>query len=1262
MRIFSNLPMTHRTTSRAGGATAQKLARRSTAHRCGWRFVVVMAVTLAVAVAIVSSASAESPWWQLSTGSRPTNLWVPKSEVQELRSDSAGVTFVSVEGKQVACMGGPTLGFFCALSGLPNDETVAQLQESLEGPYGAGNVEVTEDTAKAGHYLVRAVGANTGRYVASISASSLGGVEAASVKTITEGGSGQLVITLTNVGDAPVDGSETPVTITDALPQGVAAYRAEAVAGFRGTAGSSPCTVESPSSVSCSFEGTLAPYEAIEVEIYASLTGSPPAAGASGKVTVSGGTAASVSSPQTVAVSEAATPFGVESYSLQAEEDGGAPDLQAGSHPFQLTTVLQFNSGPLKLTEPGNRKSAVEEQPGLPRNLRFKLPAGLVGNATAIAQCTFRQFTVQKELVNECPAESAIGVASVTVVEPSVLGFVRVAVPLFNLEPVRGEPARFGFMVAGTPVLLDTSVRSGEEYGVTVSVTNTPELAQLLASTVTFWGVPGDRRHDQSRSWGCVYFAHPEGCSRPATLSEKAFLRLPTSCGDPLTFPMELEPWNAPLGSTVINMPFTSGALDGCNRVPFEPTTSVAPDVPDASTPTGLTVHVRVPNETVLTAAGISESDLRNTIVTLPRGVTLNPGGAGGLEACSEAQIGYRGTSASGMGQFTPDAPNCPESAKIATVKITTPLLPSSQPLEGVVYLASPAPNGEMGMNPFNSLVAMYIVAEDPVSGTLVKLPGKVVPDPVTGQLTSTFEDTPQLPFEDLELHFFGGSRAPLATPALCGDYTTTAQFTPWSGNPPVSASSTFQITSGPNGSPCSDPQPFAPEFQAGTTNIQAGAFTELRTTMGHPDADQTLGGLSITMPPGLSGTLSSVKLCPEPQASRGECGPESLIGHTVVTAGLGSSPVVVKRPGSVYITGPYKGAPFGLSIVNPAEAGPFNLGNVIVRAKIDVDPHTAQLSIVSDPLPTIKDGIPLDIQHVAVTIDRPDFTFNPTNCAKMAITGSISSSQGTLAPASSSFQATNCAALAFAPKFKVSTSGKTSKANGASLSVKLTYPNTPQGTEANIARVKVDLPKQLPSRLTTLQKACLAATFEANPANCPSASVVGHAKAITPILPVPLEGPAYFVSHGGEAFPSLIVVLQGYGVTVDLVGTTFISKAGITSSTFKTVPDVPVGSFELNLPEGKFSALAANGNLCTSKLAMPTEFLAQNGAKINESTPIAITGCAKAKPPTRAQKLAKALKACKQRAKAQRAVCQRQARKQYAPVKKKAKSKSEKK
>jgi hypothetical protein len=352
---------------------------------------------------------------------------------------------------------------------------------------------------------------------------------------------------------------------------------------------------------------------------------------------------------------------------------------------------------------------------------------------------------------------------------------------------------------------------------------------------------------------------------------------------------------------------------------------------------------------------------------------------------------------------------------------------------------------------------------------------------------------------------------------------------------------------------------------------------------------------------------------------------------------------------------------------VNPAVAGPFDLGKVVVRGKLEIDPYTAALTFTSNSesegfaIPHILDGIPLQIKHINVTIDRPGFTFNPTNCSPMAITGSVGSAEGGSSKVQERFQVTNCASLKFAPKFSVSTSGRTSKANGASLSVKLSEPNAPQGTQANISKVKVDLPKQLPSRLTTLQKACTDAQFAADPAGCPAASKIGMATVTTPLLPVPLVGPAIFVSHGGEAFPSLTMVLQGYGVTVDLVGTTFISHAGITSTTFKTVPDVPFSTFQLTLPEGKYSALAANGNLCTSKLKMPTAFTSQNGLEIHQTTHVGVTGCPKAKVATRAQKLAKALKVCKKKPKAKRATCQAQARKRYGPAKEKAKKNSKK-
>jgi hypothetical protein len=441
--------------------------------------------------------------------------------------------------------------------------------------------------------------------------------------------------------------------------------------------------------------------------------------------------------------------------------------------------------------------------------------------------------------------------------------------------------------------------------------------------------------------------------------------------------------------------------------------------------------------------------------------------------------------------------------------------------------------------------------------------------------------------------------------------------LTPYSApqsGPPATPQSSFEVAAG-----CATGA-FTPSLTAGTTSNQAGGYSSFVATFARQDSEQELGAIQVHTPPGLLGSISHVPLCPEPQAEAGTCGPESQIGEVSAAVGPGPYPFYVKG-GRAYLTGPYKGAPFGLTFVVPAQGGPYNLGNVVVRAAISVDLRTSALTITSNPLPTILQGVPLQVRSVTVNVNRPEFMFNPTSCTPTTISATLQGSLGTSTTDAIPYQAGDCAALAFAPKFSVSTSGRTSKADGASLDVKLAYPNAPQGSQANIAKVRVDLPKKLPSRLTTLQKACLAATFEANPANCPAASVIGIAKATTPLLPVMLSGPAYFVSYGGAKFPELIIVLQGDGVRVDLHGETFISKAGITSSTFSTIPDVPVGTFELYLPEGKYSALAANGNLCTSSLAMPTAFVAQNGAQLKQTTKLAVTGCPKAKAATKKKK-----------------------------------------
>jgi hypothetical protein len=1042
------------------------------------------------------------------------------------------------------------------------------------------------------------------------------------------GGENTVLVEVSNLGDATANAKwrEDPDTISvaDKLPAGVTATAiyGEGGGGYLTREALWPfvesCSLATPS---CTYAGPVLAYERIMIAITVKVE--PGAGDGENEVSVSGGGAAAVVARHELAL-DGTPQFGTENYELTPEEEGGAADTQAGSHPFQITATLALNTRTVPVVSTYNHETFQEVQPvALTKDLRFDLPAGLVGNPTPLAKCSLFQFDQEAQGHGACPADTVVGVAT-----PIIAGVSRVSrvpyafsSPLYMLEPSVGEPAKFGFLTPlRTPVILDTSVRTGGDYGVVVTVPNVTETAAFIGDQVTFWGIPADSRHDTDRGLGCLNKFDLESepaqfeLSCPVQEKPQPFLILPTSCTGPLHSGVTADSWESP-GQFTNPREYTSQnsvgevyGQDGCNRLNFEPSVRVAPDGQAGSTPTGLSVDVHVPQSASLNPTGLAEANVKNTTVTLPVGVALNPAGADGLSSCSLGQIALESV----------DEQTCPESSKVGTIEIKTPLLPN--PLVGAAYLA------QQDANPFGSLVALYIVARDPISGVLVKLAGQVTPNPVTGELVSTFENTPQLPFEDLTLHFFGGSRAPLGTPALCGGYTTTASIGPWSGNEPVESSSEFRITSGPNGSPCSDPLPFKPTLTAGTTSIQAGGFSPFTMTMSREDGEQNLQSVQLKMPPGLLGTLSSVKLCGEPQADQGTCGSESLIGETIVSVGLGGNPYSVTG-GRVYITGPYDGAPYGLSIVNPAKAGPFNLGNVIVRAKIQVDPSTAALTITTDPsgpyaIPQILDGIPLQIKHVNVTINRPNFTFNPTNCSPLVIGGSLGSSEGSSLALSVPFQITNCAVLAFKPSLTASTTGRTSKLDGASLTVKLGYPAGPY--DANIAQVKVELPKALPSRLPTLQKACLASVFEANPAACPAGSIIGHATATTPVLPVPLTGPAYFVSHGGEAFPSLIIVLQGYGATVHLVGSTFISKTGVTSSTFKTVPDVPVGSFELTLPQGPFSALAANVNLCKSKLAMPTEFVGQNGVVLHQSTKIAVTSCPKAKKASHKRKRAK--------------------------------------
>jgi hypothetical protein len=1015
---------------------------------------------------------------------------------------------------------------------------------------------------------------------------------------LAPGSSGLVEMVLYNTGSEASSGT---VTVTDTLPAGMVATEAGEIRSQK------PITKEEwecagTTVVTCTNSATaLARIPVGHTErLGIAVNVSAGASGiASNQIVAAGGGAPSpASTTGQISLSSAPARFGFANFDGWFSNADGTTDTQAGSHPYEATISYTFNT---VIDESVPTAGAGGEN----RNIDVRLPPGLVGDTNAVPQCTRQALDG-----NKCPEASQVGVD--TFAGSSELHPLEATRIVYNMVPPPGVAAEFAFSVQGIDTFIDAVVRSQSDYGVTERVTNVPQRG-IVGNTITIWGTPSDPSHDEQRG-NCILYdveqeeregVEPIKC--PSGAPGGAFLTLPTSCDSAPSISTVGDIWEkagviAEASALLHENSGTPSGFTGCDHLSFNPTISVAPDTSEADTPAGLTVELKVPQEGLSNIEDLATSNIKNTTVVLPEGVVINPGQAAGLKACgaSEDAVGTEG------------APSCPLGSKVGTVEIETPLLRDK--LSGSVYV--------LQSNPPN--LKLLVAASG--DGVNLKLVGVVHLDGATGRLTTTFDETPELPFTDFKLSFSGGAQAALVTPTRCGSYATQSDFVPW-GSPFVSdafPTSRFVVDSGPGSSACVSSLPFSPSMIAGSTTDQAAGYTSFSLLLQRGDGQQRISKLQFKTPEGLLGMISKVPLCQEPQAAQGTCGSDSQIGHTVVEAGPGPYPLVVPQPGQppapIYLTGPYEGAPYGLSIVVPLVVGPFTLQTQVVRGRIEVDPHTARLTVTTDPLPTIIDGIPADLRAINAVIDRPGFMFNPTNCSPQSFSGTATSTGGASAQLESHFQMGSCQSLSFKPNFKVSTAGRTSRKSGASLSVKLQYPNVPPGnnqasSQSNIQSVKVDLPKQLPSRLTTLQKACTSATFEANPANCPSASLVGHATAITPVLPVPLNGPAYFVSHGGEAFPSLVVVLQGYGVTVDLVGSTFIdSKTNITSSTFRQVPDVPITSFALTLPQGPFSALAANGNLCKTKLRMPTAFTAQDGAVIHQSTPIAVTGCAKAK------------------------------------------------
>ncbi len=674
------------------------------------------------------------------------------------------------------------------------------------------------------------------------------------------------------------------------------------------------------------------------------------------------------------------------------------------------------------------------------------------------------------------------------------------------------------------------------------------------------------------------------------------FLTNPSNCSSgPLTTRVDADSWEdpgtlLPDGEPNLEDPAwhtetaSSPQPTGCEKLPFGPSLSLQPVTHEIDTPSGYEVTLTSPqNETV---GGVGEADIDDVDVTLPPGVSVDPSAADGLEGCSDAEYGYG----------TNEPVSCPASSQIGEVEIETPLL-APHALTGQIYLGTPLDDEPESGGMFRLFLAIH------GPGLLLKIEGDARANASTGQLTSTFAGNPPLPFSELKLRFDGGERAPLANPPWCEIASTTSELSSYAAQT-IFSSDPVSFSYDGEGGACPATMPFGPSFSAGTVTPLGGAFSPFTLSFARGDGQQTLSQISTQLPAGLLAVLSSVTPCQEPQAAAGTCAATSRIGTATAGAGPGPHPFYVSGP--VYLTGPYDGAPFGLAVSVPAIAGPYDLGTVVVRAGIFVNPVTAAVSVVSGPLPQILDGIPLRIQDVNVTVDRADFTFNPTSCAARTVTATIASAQGANSAVSSPFDVGGCQNLPFKPQFSASTQANTSKANGASLNARIAYPTS---GEANIAKAELTIPAILPSRLTTLQKACTEAQFEANPAGCPAASDIASVTVHTPLLSSPLTGPAYLVSRGGAAFPDIELVLQGEGVTIVVDGKTQI-KDGVTYSRFETVPDAPFTTFEFNAPEGPYSILTANGSLCDRPVLMPATLTGQNGAVLTQDTAIDVQGC----------------------------------------------------
>ncbi len=948
--------------------------------------------------------------------------------------------------------------------------------------------------------------------------------------------------------------------------------------------------------------------------------------GASGALTttveLSGGGAAEPASTQSLIRASAVPDFGVATFDGALSDPTGAAYTQAAGHPDSASVTLQLNKvlGPHGMTvaDGGNLKDA-----------RVDLPAGLIGNPSAMPTCAKTLKIPSNKQAGEgdfdpndfCPINTIIGTADVTVTltEGQLRRFVG---PVFNLEPPPGVPAQFGFSFTDQKAILDAVVRSDGDYGVSVVTRNANEVKSVLASTVTLWGVPADHSHDKRR---CLAFFNPgvpegnvwpEGAPLPecdpfaifakpwnaphsADVKPEAFLTNPTACTPPgtgLETRLRVDSWTGGSGvaSFVSHLapglplpPSQWGAPqgpDGCERVPFDPSLDVRADTTKADAPAGLSVDLDFPQDGLANPTGLATGHLKRATVTLPEGWSVSPSSADGLEGCSDGQ--------SRVGTLL--GAECPNGSKIGTVVATTPLL--KEKLEGGVYVGTQESDDPSSGRMFR----MFLALNSEERGVRVKLPGQIRVDPSTGRIETTFDNNPQVPVSSISLRLYGGARASLATPLACGTTSVKATLESWSGAV-VDRTSDLTVD-------CPGTQPLAPTFRAGVTDNRAGRHTSFVLRADRADGQQVVSGLSLRMPRGLLATLKGVPRCADVAANAGVCPEASRVGTVTVGAGPGTNPFYLQ--GGVYLTGPYKRGPFGLAVAVPAKAGPFDLGTVVVRQQLIVDPIDAHVSVVSDPLPTIVKGVPVRMRRLFVEVNRRDFVLNPTSCAQKSLLALFAGPDGSVFSSTAAFGAGNCAALPLAPKLRIALTGRKQTKDGTHPGVKATL--LQRRGDANLRRVSVKLPLSLALDPENAQALCEFKDGTKVEPTCPRGSIVGRARAATPLLDEPLTAPVYFVKNvridprSGRpirTLPMLVIPLRGQGIALNIKGTSHVSGDRLVS-TFDTIPDAPVTRFELNLEGGRNGILTVSGtNVCRRAQVASVQIDGQNGKASDRAT-----------------------------------------------------------